>query len=247
MSGKMSRRKKSSDPGEVNCTFKSDSGDRTQPEGQSETLVETQPEAQSETQPVAQSEAQSETQPDMELSRFQEKVPKATSEIGSLGAGSAAVNSGRPSGGVPGNVASAGKLHMLLSQPSSSPSHDSYMQNITSPQQATCDDPSVDIALVGRMSSKYSEGESIEFNAPVTSTPVEDLPMEDVPLFEEAIDTGGTSEILLPSSTFPAVKVENDSYVTGTEFTNTMNADHRENANKYVIYYCTCIYRLCCI
>ena len=114
-------------------------------------------------------------------------------------------------------MVSASNLHMLLSQPSSSPSHDSYMHNITSPLQATCDDPSVDIALVGRMSSKYSEGECIELDAPVTSTPVEDLPKEDVPLFEEAIDTGGSSEMLLPPNTFPTVKVESDSYVTGMD------------------------------
>ena len=91
------------------------------------------------------------------------------------------------------------------------------LQNLTSPQQASCDDPSIDIALVGRMSSKFSEGECIELEAPVISPPVEELPTEDVPLLQEAVNISGSSEILLPSSNFPTAKAESDAYVIGME------------------------------
>ena len=107
-------------------------------------------------------------------------------------------------------------LHMSLSQPTSSPSQESYMTNLTnsltSPQQATYsyDEPSADIALLGRTSSKVSESEHIIFEASATSTP-----MDEVPVFQEVTDTGGSSEILLPQGNFPAVKAENDTCVIG--------------------------------
>ena len=110
---------------------------------------------------------------------------------------------------------------MSLPQPSSSPQaspQESYMQqhletseSVTSPQQVY-DEPSANIALVGRMSSKVvsAEIEDIIFSTSTTSTL-----MDEVSVFQEAIDTGGSSEILLPQSNFPAVKTENDTFVIG--------------------------------
>ena len=87
---------------------------------------------------------------------------------------------------------------MLPSQPSSPPSHEFYIQNpLNSPKQPTCDLLSADIALVGRMSSKVSEAESIELR---TTNPCS--PVEEAPLIQEATDTGA-SKILLPHSTIP--------------------------------------------
>ena len=110
-------------------------------------------------------------------------------------------------------VGKASALHMSLSQPTSSPSQESYMQNlpnITSPQQAIYDEPSANIALVGQMSSKVSESERIIFEGSATPTQ-----MDEVPVFQEATDTGESSEMLLPQSNFPAVKSENDTFVIG--------------------------------
>ena len=61
-----------------------------------------------------------------------------------------------------------------------------------SPQLPACDEQSANIALVGRMSSKASEIERIELGTSICS------PVEEARLFQEAIDTGASSEILLP-------------------------------------------------
>ena len=111
-------------------------------------------------------------------------------------------------------VGKASALHMSLSQPTSSPSQESYMQNlpnITSPQQTIYDEPSAIIALVGRMSSRCLKLNTlIILEASATPTPI-----DEIPVFQEATDTGGSSEILLPQSNFPAVKSENYTFVIG--------------------------------
>ena len=108
-----------------------------------------------------------------------------------------------------GDVVNTGIMHMSLAQVSSPP-HDSYMQTPSTPShQSTCDDQSAEIALVGRMSSKVvSESERIELQLTTN--------MEELPVVEEATDTGGSSEILLPPSTLPPVQPTSGAlYVTG--------------------------------
>ena len=61
------------------------------------------------------------------------------------------------------------------------------------PQVSTCDEQSVDIALFGRMSSKASEIERIELGTSIICSPVEEAQR-----VQEAMDTGASSEILLP-------------------------------------------------
>lgn len=81
---------------------------------------------------------------------------------------------------------------------SSPPSHEFYTQNpLNVPQQTTHDSLSVDMALVGGMSSKFSESERIELQATNPSQ------VEDSSFIQEVTDIGASSEILLPRSTIP--------------------------------------------
>ena len=109
-----------------------------------------------------------------------------------------------------GDVIDTTTMHNIMSLLQvSSPPHDSYMQTPLTPSYLpTGDDQSAEIALVGSVSSKVvSESERIEY------TPVN--PVDEVPVVQEATDTGGSSEILVPSSSLPSVKPPSTSYVTG--------------------------------
>jgi len=91
---------------------------------------------------------------------------------------------------------------------SSSPLHDSDILTPTSSQQPTCEYPSVDIAMVGRMPSRVSDSERIELE-PTTETPVEEA-------FQQETNTG-TSEMLLPQSTSHKARTNSDIFVTGMD------------------------------
>ena len=108
-----------------------------------------------------------------------------------------------------GDVVNTTTMHNMSLLQASSPPHDSYMQTpITPSYLPTSDDQSAEIALVGSVSSKVvSESERIEY------TPVS--PVDEIQVVQEATDTGGSSEILLPPSALPSVKPASTSYVTG--------------------------------